>query len=162
MIKHSSSNIVGSNAYSENRKLITLVPTHIARRGYDFVFLAGAGPECETCRVRTVCLTNLDVNVRYTVKQVKSAEHYCALVDSKANVVEVEKAQLRISVEKQKYIPSATIMYTKVQCDWKFCKNYIFCVDNGLVEGSKVKLGEEGGSVDCPRGFKLVFVNVSQ
>ena len=89
---------MGVKTHSEPKKLITLVPTHLAKQGYDFVFKADAGPECETCRVRTVCLTNLEVGVRYTVKQVKSAEHYCALVDSKAKVVEVEKALFKIRV----------------------------------------------------------------
>ncbi|PSO08371.1 hypothetical protein B9Q04_05870 [Candidatus Marsarchaeota G2 archaeon BE_D] len=162
MIKQDTSNSMGVKTHSESKKLITLVPTHLAKQGYDFVFKADAGPECETCRVRTVCLTNLEVGVRYTVKQVKSAEHYCALVDSKAKVVEVEKALFKISIEKQKYIPSATIKYTPVQCDWRFCKNYIYCVDNGLTEGVKVKLEEEGGDVDCPRGFRLIFVGISQ
>lgn len=114
-----------------------------------------------SCRVREVCLTNLEVGVRYSVKQLKNAEHYCALVDSKARVVEVEKARTKLTVEKQKCIVGASIRYSPVQCDWKFCPNYIYCVDNGIPEGSKVRLEAEEGDVGCPRGFRLAFVRVS-
>jgi uncharacterized protein (UPF0179 family) len=163
MIKQDvSSNTLGLNASSEPRKPITVIPSSLAKIGYDFVFTGDAGPECSTCRVRTVCLTNLEVGVRYTVKQVKSPEHYCALVDSKAKVVEVEKARPRITVDKQKYIPSATVRYMPIQCNWVFCKNYVHCVDNGIAEGAKVKFENEEGAVDCPRGFRLIYVEVSQ
>lgn len=160
MIKQDLASKAGSAA-QEGRKLITLVPSYLARQGYEFVFEGNAGPACEKCRVREVCLTNLEVGVRYSVKQLKSAEHYCGLVDAKATVVEVERARPRLTIEKQKYIPSASIKYSPIPCNWKFCPNYIYCVDNGVPEGSKVRLEREEGDVDCPRGFRLAFVAVS-
>lgn len=161
MIRQDAASKTGSTARSEGRKLITLVPSYLARPGYEFVFKGDAGPACEACRVREVCLTNLEVGVRYTVKQLKSAEHYCGLVDAKATVVEVEKARVKLTIEKNKYIPSATVRYTPIPCNWKFCRNYIYCVENGVPEGSKIRLEADEGDVDCPRGFKLTYVSVS-
>jgi len=162
MLNQGSVSNMGVATQGEAKKLITLIPSHLAHEKYEFVFRGDPGPECEVCKVRSVCLTNLEIGVRYSVRQVKSAEHYCGLVGSKARVVEVEKSHPKISVDKQKCIPGASIRYSPIQCDWKFCRNYIYCVENGVPEGTKIRFEVEEGNVDCPRGFKLVFVQVSQ
>jgi uncharacterized protein (UPF0179 family) len=153
-------NVNNGSGTDETKKIVTLVPSGVAKQGYEFIFTGDACPQCETCRVKNACLGNLEKGSRYVVKQVKTTEHYCALVDSGAKVVEVEKSDLKISLEKQKFMLGATVNYLPIQCDWKFCQNYVCCVENGLSEDEKIKILEKLGEVNCPRGFKLFYTRV--
>jgi uncharacterized protein (UPF0179 family) len=143
------------------KKMITVIPTVIAKEGYSFSFRRDPGPECTGCKVRSPCLDNLDVGHLYVIKEVRSAEHYCALTGLKAKVAEVQKIQTRISLEKQRIMVGATTTYSKVRCNWKFCPNYTSCVANGLEDGLKIKVKEKQEEVSCPRGFKLVYAVVN-
>ncbi|PSN84518.1 hypothetical protein B9Q01_00475 [Candidatus Marsarchaeota G1 archaeon OSP_D] len=154
---HTSS---GIKLEEQNKKLITLVPNNVAKIGYEFVFTKITGTECESCKVRVVCLDNLSVGKKYVVKEVKMIEHHCPLVGLNAKVVQVELAETQVSIEKSRVIVGATISYSPINCNWKFCKNYTVCVDNGLLEGEKVKIIEKVSELDCPRGFKLARVLV--
>jgi uncharacterized protein (UPF0179 family) len=153
-------NVNNGSGLEEPRKVVTLIPTEVAKQGYEFVFVGDACAPCETCRVKNSCLGNMDRGHRYVVKQVKTTEHYCALVDAGAKVVEVEKTDIKVTVEKQKFMLGATVNYLPIQCDWKFCQNYAYCVENGLNEDEKVKILEKLGEVNCPRGFKLFYTKV--
>lgn len=142
------------------KKLITTVPVNLAKEGYQFIFTREDNEECQRCKIRGACLENLVQGRRYTVKDVKQAEHICPLVGLEARVVEVQEAPFAVSLERQRLMVGATLSYLPVDCDWKFCPNYSYCVDNGLRPNDKIKILEKQGEVDCPRNFKLSFVLV--
>ncbi|MCL5788258.1 MAG: UPF0179 family protein [Candidatus Marsarchaeota archaeon] len=144
----------------QKKAQITLVPEAIARLGYAFTFVRDPGPECRVCPVKAPCLDNLVEGDTYSVKEVKGGDHWCALAGSQARVVQVEKTELTVTMEKQKVMLGAIVNYDTIACDWVFCKNYRYCVFNGVKRGSKVKLLERGKQVDCPRGFKLLMLKV--
>ncbi|MEM3670508.1 MAG: UPF0179 family protein [Thermoprotei archaeon] len=144
----------------QKRVNITMVPVGTAKLGYTFTFARQPGPECRSCPVRAPCLDNLTQDDTYTVKEVKTGEHFCALTGLPAKAVVVEKAELIVNMEKHKVMPGALVNYSKIQCDWVFCKNFTHCVCNGLKNGDRVKLHDKGTTVECPRGFKLLELRV--
>jgi uncharacterized protein (UPF0179 family) len=142
------------------KKLITTVPVNLAKEGYQFIFTREDNDECKKCKIRGACLENLTRGRRYVVKDVKQAGHTCPLVGLEAKVVEVQEVPFTVALERQRLMVGATLSYTPVDCNWKFCENYVYCVDNSLSQNDKIKILEKQGEVDCPRSFKLSFVLV--
>lgn len=138
---------------------ITLVGKAIAKEGSEFYYI-GPAEECDGCKLRNVC-HNLEEGTRYRVTSVRGQEHACALLDDEPVVaVEVEKIATPAILPKKGLLEGITITYSVSKCDEIGCPNYGLCHPVGKTEGSKYSVARMGKDVDCPRGDRLVAVDL--
>lgn len=138
---------------------ITLVGKAIAKKGSEFYYI-GPAEECDGCKLRNVC-HNLEEGTRYRVTSVRGQEHACALLDDEPVVaVEVEKIATPAILPKKGLLEGITITYSVSKCDEIGCPNYGLCHPVGKTEGSKYSVARMGKDVDCPRGDRLVAVDL--
>ena len=50
--------------------MITLIGKDLAQKGTEFVFL-GPAEECDDCRFKSSCISNLELNRKYVITDVK-------------------------------------------------------------------------------------------
>ena len=138
---------------------ITLVGKAIAKEGSEFYYI-GPAEECDGCKLRNVC-HNLEEGTRYRVTSVRGQEHACALLDDEPVVaVEVEKTTTPAILPKKGLLEGITITYSVSKCDEIGCPNYGLCHPVGKTEGSKYSVSRMGKDVECPRGDRLVAVDL--
>ena len=138
---------------------ITLVGKAIAKEGSEFYYI-GPAEECDGCKLRNVC-HNLEEGTRYRVTSVRGQEHACALLDDEPVVaVEVEKTATPAILPKKGLLEGITITYSVSKCDEIGCPNYGLCHPVGKTEGSKYSVSRMGKDVECPRGDRLVAVDL--
>lgn len=138
---------------------ITLVGKAIAKEGSEFYYI-GPAEECDGCKLRNVC-HNLEEGTRYRVTSVRGQEHACALLDDEpVMAVEVEKTTTPAILPKKGLLEGITITYSVSKCDEIGCPNYGLCHPVGKTEGSKYSVSRMGKDVECPRGDRLVAVDL--
>lgn len=138
---------------------ITLVGKAIAKEGSEFYYI-GPAEECDGCKLRNVC-HNLEEGTRFRVTSVRGQEHACALLEDEPVVaVEVEKTATPAILPKKGLLEGITITYSVSKCDEIGCPNYGLCHPVGKTEGSKYSVSRMGKDVECPRGDRLVAVDL--
>ena len=138
---------------------ITLVGKAIAKEGSEFYYI-GPTEECDGCKLRNVC-HNLEEGTRFRVTSVRGQEHACALLEDEPVVaVEVEKTTTPAILPKKGLLEGITITYSVSKCDEIGCPNYGLCHPVGKTEGSKYSVARMGNDVECPRGDRLVSVDL--
>ncbi len=138
---------------------ITLVGKAIAKEGSEFYYI-GPAEECDGCKLRNVC-HNLEEGTRFRVTSVRGQEHACALLEDEPVVaVEVEKTTTPAILPKKGLLEGITITYSVSKCDEIGCPNYGLCHPVGKTEGSKYSVSRMGKDVECPRGDRLVAVDL--
>ena len=138
---------------------ITLVGKAIAKEGSEFYYI-GPAEECDGCKLRNVC-HNLEEGTRFRVTSVRGQEHACALLEDEPVVaVEVEKTTTPAILPKKGLLEGITITYSVSKCDEIGCPNYGLCHPVGKTEGSKYSVARMGKDVECPRGDRLVSVDL--
>lgn len=138
---------------------ITLVGKAIAKEGSEFYYI-GPAEECDGCKLRNVC-HNLEEGTRFRVTSVRGQEHACALLEDEPVVaVEVEKTTTPAILPKKGLLEGITITYSVSKCDEIGCPNYGLCHPVGKTEGSKYSVARMGNDVECPRGDRLVAVDL--
>ena len=138
---------------------ITLVGKAIAKEGSEFYYI-GPAEECDGCKLRNVC-HNLEEGTRFRVTSVRGQEHACALLEDEPVVaVEVEKTTTPAILPKKGLLEGITITYSVSKCDEIGCPNYGLCHPVGKTEGSKYSVARMGKDVECPRGDRLVAVDL--
>lgn len=138
---------------------ITLVGKAIAKEGSEFYYI-GPAEECDGCKLRNVC-HNLEEGTRFRVTSVRGQEHACALLEDEPVVaVEVEKTATPAILPKKGLLEGITITYSVSKCDEIGCPNYGLCHPIGKTEGSKYSVSRMGKDVECPRGDRLVAVDL--
>lgn len=138
---------------------ITLVGKAIAKEGSEFYYI-GPAEECDGCKLRNVC-HNLEEGTRFRVTSVRGQEHACALLEDEPVVaVEVEKTTTPAILPKKGLLEGITITYSVSKCDEIGCPNYGLCHPIGKTEGSKYSVSRMGKDVECPRGDRLVAVDL--
>ncbi|MDR3102591.1 MAG: UPF0179 family protein [Methanocalculaceae archaeon] len=139
----------------EAEKIVTIVGSVLAREGAEFVY-AGMIAACEVCKVRNVChRAKLKDGRRYRVTVVRPAKHECSVHEGGAVVVEVTEAQITAVIPARSAAIRTRITYTPV-CGDRFCKGYVFCHPDGMIEAGRYVVLEILGSYDemCPKGKK--------
>ena len=138
---------------------ITLMGKAIAKEGSEFYYI-GPAEECDGCKLRNVC-HNLEEGTRFRVTSVRGQEHACALLEDEPVVaVEVEKTATPAILPKKGLLEGITITYSVSKCDEIGCPNYGLCHPVGKTEGSKYSVSRMGKDVECPRGDRLVAVDL--
>ena len=74
--------------------------------------------------------------------------------------VEVEKTATPAILPKKGLLEGITITYSVSKCDEIGCPNYGLCHPVGKTEGSKYSVSRMGKDVECPRGDRLVAVDL--
>jgi uncharacterized protein (UPF0179 family) len=109
---------------------ITLLSSHQAREGFQFVF-SGAAPVCRTCPYRHACLT-LDVGRKYAVTKVRPVTHPCALQETDANVVEVQPVARALVVEARAATVGSSVEVGRYNCARIDCPSWSICAGPSL------------------------------
>ena len=139
--------------------MITLLGKSYAEAGREFYFV-GPLTECRDCRLKGVCF-NLEPGARYRVLEVRPQEHECHEFDGDAvTAVAVEKVATPAAVPKKFAIDGSVITYQESKCENVGCPNYFLCHAPGKKEGMKYSITAVKGDMECPKGEKMVSVDL--
>ncbi|HDR73554.1 MAG TPA: UPF0179 family protein [Methanoculleus sp.] len=145
---------------SQTKIKVTLIGTHLARPGLEFVY-EGALPECRGCKVNKVC-NNLQPSKRYQIVSVRnSTRHECRVHAGGACAVEVIESPVLALIPAEKAIVNSKILFEH-GCNRESCKGYDLCCPEGAVQGEYYLVGEVLGNppVECERGRALKMVEL--
>jgi len=91
--------------------MITLIGKDLAKKGQEFVFL-GPADECETCRFKSSCVGNLELNRKYVVVDVKENEQKCPIhAEGIVIPVEVDRAKIDLLTTSKSIFEGSTFTY---------------------------------------------------
>ncbi|HTY91373.1 MAG TPA: UPF0179 family protein [Methanocella sp.] len=134
---------------------ITLIGSRLAKTGTAFIY-RGPQPECENCKLKTVCL-NLEKGKKYQVVALRSgSEHECNLHDTSVRAVEVSPCPIVVAIESRKAFNGSKLTYEELECE-KTCRSYDACHPAGLVSGEKYTIAEvyDEAPGPCEKGLIL-------
>jgi uncharacterized protein (UPF0179 family) len=133
---------------------ITLLSTAQAQPGFEFVY-QGGGPVCRTCPYRNACLT-LDAGRRYRVTRVRPVQHPCALQESPAAVVEVERTARPLVVDAPIAVAGSSIEVGRYPCRRLDCPNWNICAGPSLPSKQRYRIEHvDAAPAECRLGRKL-------
>ncbi len=133
---------------------ITLLATHEAKEGFEFVY-EGGGPVCRTCPYRHACLT-LDAGRKYAVTKVRPVTHPCALQETDANVVEVQPVRRSMVVETQSAVVGSSVEIGRYPCRRLDCPNWWICAGPSLPPKQRYRVETvDPGPAECRIGRTL-------
>ena len=138
--------------------LITLIGATQARAGNRFCFV-GPLTECKECRLRGVCF-NLEPGALYEVVALRDTVHECPIHEGSVRVVEVEKRPTLAAVPSKYAIDGSMITFEGRSCDNMGCVNRIYCAPMCLKEGTKIRIADIIGDIECPNAENLVLVKL--
>ncbi len=139
--------------------LITLLGVPQAEAGKEFYFV-GPMNDCKECKLKGVCF-NLEPGSKYRVVEIRPQSHEChEYLDDKVVAAVVEKIPTPAAVPKKQAIEGSMITYQESKCEQLDCPNYWLCHAPGKVAGAKYSIQSVGGDLDCPRGDKMVGVDL--
>ena len=136
--------------------MITLIGKDLAVEGKEFVFL-GPAEDCENCRFKSSCISNLEENRKYVVVNVKDNEQKCPIHSEGAVVpVEVDRAEITLLTDSKNIFEGSTFTYNAPDCD-ENCDFHDECFPEGLQENDKcIVLKNEGKhKEECKKNLKL-------
>ncbi len=131
---------------------VTLIGKLLARVGWEFIFL-GEAAACKRCEFKTVCVENLQPNLRYIITGVKSRAFRCQL-HGEVVAVEVEPALVEVAMESRSSHEGAVTLFIQQDCNLT-CQNKQLCRPVGLPSGTKVRVESDLGEMRCPIGRRL-------
>ena len=136
--------------------MITLIGKDLAKKGQEFVFL-GPADECETCRFKSSCVGNLEINRKYVVVNVKDNEQKCPIHAEETVIpVEVDRAKIDVLTTSKNIFEGSTFTFEMPDCD-EACEFHDLCFPDGLIENDKcIVLENKGKHVDgCKKDYRL-------
>lgn len=139
-------------------KVLTLVSTELAEEGKKFIFMGGH-IECTDCKFSNLCL-NLEKGQKYKVVNVRKPVHDCGLTEGKVQIVEVEKDNRSVCVDKKYAIDGAAITFFPSGCGQIGCKHFHQCNPDGVENEDKIKIVALGKKAECVIGQNRVVVDL--
>lgn len=136
--------------------LITLVGDSQADIGNRFYFM-GPLTECKECRLRGICF-NLEPSSLYEVVALRDTLHDCPVHEGSVRVVEVERRPIPAAVPAKHAIDGSTVTFESRRCDKLDCANRIYCVPVSIKDGTKLRISDVAGELECPNGEDVVLV----
>lgn len=136
--------------------MITLIGKDLAKKGQEFIFL-GPASDCESCRFKSSCIGNLELNRKYVVVDVKENEQKCPIHSGEVVIpVEVERAEIDLLTTSKNIFEGSTFTYNALDCD-ENCEFHDLCFPDGLAENDKCIVLENKGKHkgECRKGYKL-------
>ncbi len=142
---------------SDEAEKITLLGTHLAREGMQFVFM-GETSLCRECRLRGACL-KLERGRLYEVKVVKKIKHSCPVHEDGVVTVHVIEPEIITTFPSRIAVKGATQRYERKSCGMIDCINYVtICNPEYLQPEDKLYIVEVQGKMECPAGYDLKIV----
>ncbi len=141
---------------------ITLIGIKLAKPGEHFIY-RGPQPECEKCKLKTVCL-NLDKNKKYQVVALRGGnEHECNLHEAGVRAVDVIPCPIIVAIESRKAFNGSKLTYEEPKCE-KTCPTYELCHPLGLISGDKYTIAAvfDDAIGTCEKGLTLKKVELRQ
>ncbi|MCL2786594.1 MAG: UPF0179 family protein [Methanomassiliicoccaceae archaeon] len=138
--------------------LITLIGETQARIGNRFYFL-GPLTECKECRLRGVCF-NLEPGSLYEVVALRDTLHDCPVHEGSVRVVEVERKPMLAAVPSKHAIDGSMITFESKKCKEMGCENRNYCVPVSIRDGTKLKIVDMLGDLECPIGESMALVKL--
>jgi len=138
--------------------LITLIGESQARIGNRFYFM-GPLTDCKECRLRGVCF-NLEPGSMYEVVALRDTLHDCPIHEGSVRVVEVERKPILAAVSSKHAIDGSTITFESKRCDNIGCENRIYCIPASIKDGTKLKIVDIIGDIDCSEAQNMVLVKL--
>ena len=137
---------------------VTLIGEKLAIGGGEFTYL-GANNECRNCKLKTVCF-NLKPGRRYKITKVRDKQHNCNIHEGNVVVVEVSEMPFFASVNK-KLSEGAKTKVDKKECKNIGCESFKICTNIALQKGKTYTIKKAYEKIDCPAGFELYKVELS-
>jgi len=141
-------------------RIVTLLEAGLAEEGYSFIHM-GAAEECTSCDLRGVCTENLEAERKYIVTGVRELEHKCE-IHGVVRVVEVTECEVETCIESKLSFLGSTITFEPQDCKQLFCKNFNFCVPEGLKSGDRCEILNVSGKVECEAGKEVVMAKLKR
>jgi uncharacterized protein (UPF0179 family) len=138
--------------------LITLIGEGQARIGNGFYFM-GPLSECKECRLRGICF-NLEPGSLYEVVALRDTLHDCPVHQGSVRVVEAEHKPIQASVPRKQAIDGSTITFESKKCNNLGCTERIYCIPVSIRDGTKLRITDVLGDMECPEGESLVLVKL--
>jgi uncharacterized protein (UPF0179 family) len=145
---------------TEGKTKVTLIGTHLAKPGLEFIY-EGELSECIACRVRRAC-NNLQPGRRYRITAVRSASrHDCTVHAGGTLAIEVVESPIVALVSADMAIVNSRIQY-EFSCSKLDCRSRDLCRPEGIIEGEKYTIGEILGNAPdvCLKGRSLKLVEL--
>jgi hypothetical protein len=86
--------------------------------------------------------------------------HDCPVHEGSVRVVEVERKPITVSVAQKYAIDGSVITFEARQCDNMGCDNRIYCIPVSIKDGTKLRISEIIGDIECPKGENLTLVKL--
>ena len=138
--------------------LITLIGETQARIGNRFYFM-GPLTECRECRLRGVCF-NLEPGSLYEVVGLRDTSHDCPIHEGSARVVEVERKPTLAAIPQKHATDGSVITFEVKRCSNLGCENHSYCVPIGIKDGTKLRVTEIIGDIECPEDANMKLVKL--
>jgi len=138
--------------------LITLIGETQARIGNRFYFM-GPLTECKECRLRGVCF-NLEPGSLYEVTALRDTIHECPVHEGSVRVVEVERKPILAAVGSKQAIDGSTVTFEGKRCDNLGCENRNYCIPMSIKDGTKLRIVDIIGDVECPNGESMMLIKL--
>jgi len=138
--------------------MITLLDKGSAKKGYEFVYY-GKAEECKDCDLANVCHGNLERGRKYHIVMVREFTHNCRLF-GEVVVSEVKESKILAAIDVKKAFEGSSIVYTPINCEKVFCKNFRYCKPEGLVERDRCVVEGIKERAECSQGNALVIAAV--
>jgi hypothetical protein len=147
----------------EEGRVVTLIGSHLANEGEEFIFL-GISKKCEECRLKNTC-ANLEVGRVYTIEHVRNEmKHECLMHEDGASVVEVRKSNIRAAIEASYAFKNSKVAFEPLSCNEVECALFKVCHPPGLKRGDRCTILEVIGEapIDCKQGRTIKLVTLRQ
>ncbi len=142
----------------EVNRIITLCGKNWAVTGTEFIFLGGK-EECESCRLRKVCL-KLRVGAKYKIVGLRNGEiQPCQLHDDGVIAVEVVELPILLAVDAKTAVEGAKIRLNG-RCQRIDCGFFNLCNPAQIARDESVIIESVGESFECPGGKTMKIVEV--
>ena len=140
------------------QSVVTLVTEALAERGVKFRIKVH--PRCVTCRLFTICVSNLRPGLEYEVLEIRSKKHVCPLTGSVMRVVKVRPLPLKVALPKRVAVEGVVLAYEPIKCDRRDCNYHRFCDNEALKRRERIKVVGVVETLQCPLGSPLVLAEV--
>jgi len=142
--------------------IVALLPRTIAKEGFKFILFSEA-ESCVNCKLRKVCIENLEMGRCYEVDQVRKKSFRCPVYgDMQVCKVKIVN-ELFISVPRSDAIEGMMIRYIGSRCQEVTCPNFDLCNPIGVKNGDEMRIVRvDKNKLSCKLGLDLVkcLVNI--
>ena len=141
--------------------IIALLPQTLAKKGFRFVLLAET-ENCRDCRLRKVCIENLEAERSYEVDEVRKKSFRCP-VYGEMRVCRIKLVrEFLLTIPKNDAVEGVTIRYSGHGCQELTCPNFDLCNPVGVKAGDEIKIEKVSKLKDpCKLGLDLAKCSVS-